>query len=296
MIDSRRLVGFGLDYNQQPPPVMRRLASRFGHRLSHTSVVAVSTEKEARTFDSIFEGMPHVHHLSNVAPADADGPHLDRLAHLDRLSTIMKSVWAGEDIGAWSIGPFAIPYFAPPLFERDVARLVGERIRRVNEAASIPFLAEIPSCTLVAGRISLGEFFHELVRQSDCGIVLDVSHVFAYANYRGEDPRAVMRSIPLDNVRELHVAGGSVKPDLPYYYRDTHAEPILPEVEDLVGIAVDECRSLRAVTYEFAYTLTDDEVDRELTRLERLLTACSFSPTFPPAAQAVSATTETVEA
>ncbi|WOB11352.1 DUF692 family multinuclear iron-containing protein [Piscinibacter gummiphilus] len=273
-------VGFGLDFQLQPPSVMRRLADRFKGRLSHVSVVAMINEQDAKQFKQIFAGLPLVHHLSNVAPGDADGPHLDRLDHLDSLSQQMGAVWCGEDIGAWSIGPYDIPYFAPPLFERDVAQLIGERVATVERRSSVPFLAEIPSCSFVAGRISLGEFFHEIVERSGCKLVIDVSHVFSYALYTGQEPRDVLQSLPLGHVWEAHIAGGGAKPSEPYYYVDNHTDLILPEVADLLAQLVASAPSLRAVTYEFSEATPDDQVDEELTRLERLLADLSFVPSI----------------
>lgn len=276
--DATPRVGFGLDFQLQPPMVMRRLAERFKHRLSHASVVAMLDEDDATQFGQIFAGLPLVHHLSNVAPGDADGPHLDRLDHLDALSRRMQASWCVEDIGAWSIGPYDIPYFAPPLFERDVAQLVGDRVAAVVERASVPFLAEIPACSFVAGRISLGEFFQEIVARSGCKLVIDVSHVFAYALYTGEKPRDVLRSLPLDHAWEVHIAGGRPRPSAPYYYVDNHTDLIMPEVIDLLGQVVELAPSLRAVTYEFSGDTPDDQVDAELTRMEGVLAERSFVP------------------
>ncbi len=274
---SQPLVGFGLDFNLQPPAIMRRLHERFGHRLSHCSVVAMETVQDAETFREIFKGLPLVHHLSNVAPGDADGPHLDRLEQLDQLTRTLDAAWCGEDIGAWCIGPYAIPYFAAPLFEREVAQLIGERVASVIAKSSRPFLAEVPSCSFVAGRLTLGEFFHQVVERSGCGMVLDVSHVFSYALYQGLAPEAVFESLPLDAVWECHIAGGRPDPKNPTVYIDNHHDRILPEVVELLSLAAARCKNLKAVTFEFAAKTPDDQVDAELTRLEQALSAQNFT-------------------
>ena len=274
---TQPLVGFGLDFNLQPPATMRRLHEKFGHRLSHCSVVAMETVGDAETFRDIFKGLPLIHHLSNVAPGDAHGPHLDRLEQLDVLTRTLNAAWCGEDIGAWCIGPYAIPYFAAPLFEREVAELIGTRVASVIAKSSRPFLAEVPSCSFVAGRMSLGEFFHELVSRSGCGVVLDVSHVYSYALYQGLAPEAVLASLPLDAVWECHIAGGRADAKNPSVYIDNHFDRILPEVVELLGLAAARCPNLKAVTYEFAAKCTDEQVDAELSRLEQALSAQNFT-------------------
>src|SRR5262249_32462476 len=160
------LVGFGLDhqYFDKYPGTMRGLCERHRERLSHLSIVGLRDIASAREFSALAGGLPIVHHLSNIAPANPRGPDLARLETQDAISQELGARWCGEDIGIWSLGPHCIPYFAPPLFEADVAEQVGEGIRRVAERCSVPFLAEIPSCSFVVGRLSLGEFFHRLVQ------------------------------------------------------------------------------------------------------------------------------------
>ncbi|MCH9687308.1 MAG: DUF692 family protein [Deltaproteobacteria bacterium] len=272
----RPVLGLGVDYQHNGPQMLQRLQQRFGDRLSHVSVVALIDTAQAADFREIFSGLPVIHHLSGVAPADTYGPSLDVLRRQDEISRELDAAWCGEDIGAWSLGPYAIPYFAPPLFEASVADLVADRIRAVMDRSSVAFLAEIPSCSFVVGRLTLGEFFHRLVDRSGCGVVLDISHVFSYALYRGLDPLEVLESLPLDAVWQIHIAGGRISDEQSYYYIDSHDDLILPEVEALLEAALSRCHELRAITYEIGTKLSDDVLDQEMTRVETLLRARSY--------------------
>lgn len=278
----RPVLGLGVDYQRNGAQNLRRLGARLAGRLSHVSVVALLDGKEARSFQSIFPGLPVIHHLSGVAPCDSRGPHLDTLRAQDQISCQIGAVWCGEDIGTWSIGPYDIPYFAPPLFEESVADLIGERIGVVIDSASVAFLAEVPSCSFVAGRMSLGAFFHRIVERSGCGVVLDLSHVFSYALYVGRDPLEVLDSLPLDAVWEIHVAGGKISPRYDYLYIDSHDDPIIPQVDALLVAALSRCSHLRAVTYEIGTKLSDDDIEGEIDRLERLLHAHDYVSDLHP--------------
>jgi uncharacterized protein (UPF0276 family) len=274
------LVGLGLDYkfSDRYPGGLAGLCDRYRNRLTHLSVVALPSRESARAFKTLAGRSAILHHLSDIAPANPRGPDLARLELQDAISRELCAVWCGEDIGIWSLGPYDLPYFAPPVLDADVAEHVARQIARVQAACSIPFLAEIPSCSFVTGGLTLGEFFWRLVQGSDCGIVLDVSHVYSYALVTGRDPFEVLRSLPLSHVCEAHVAGGHVDPEHPFRYVDTHSDPILLEVLALLSDAVGLCPRLRAVTYEIGVRLTTEQIDADLARLETLLEGAGYAP------------------
>lgn len=275
------VIGFGLDakYAARYPSGMEALCRRYNQRLTHLSVVGLQSQQQALAFKrDCAQGLPVVHHLSNVAPADPDGPNLERMRVLDGVTRALDAVWSCEDIGIWSIGPYAIPYFAPPLFEEDVADIIAEGIRAVQATSSVEFLAEIPSCSFVAGRLSLGEFFERLVARSDCKLLLDVSHVYSYGLVRGLPPLEILESLPLERVLEVHVAGGRVNKNHPHRYIDSHSQPILDEVEELLGEALVRCKNLRCVTYELGVGLSEELIESEVTRLETALGRVAWAP------------------
>ena len=144
--------------------------------------------------------------------------------------------------------------------------------------SSVPFLAEVPSCSFTVGRLSLGEFFHRIVRISGCGIVLDVSHVLSYALSTGRRPADVLDSLPLDAVVEVHVAGGRINKSYPFRYIDSHSDPVMDDVLDLLGHAVERCAGLRAVTYEIGMQLTAQMLAHDFERIEVVLAQLGFEP------------------
>lgn len=278
---SSPVVGFGIDaqYAERYPYGLQDLCLRYHDRLTHLSVVSLRNVQQAEWFKGeCAKDLPVIHHLSNVAPADVDGPHLNHLEFLDDISRNLEAIWSCEDVGIWSLGPYGIPYFAPPVFEPEAADNIAEGIRSVLERSSIDFLAEIPSCSFLIGKMSLGDFFHRLVERAKCRLVLDVGHVYSYALFRGEDPGAVLQSLPLSAVRELHVAGAKISPRYEYRYIDTHSDPILKEVEELLLLAVEMCPELRCITFELGFSIAADLIDSELDRLEKTLQQVAWTP------------------
>jgi uncharacterized protein (UPF0276 family) len=265
--------GFGLDHKHgaRYPGGIDGLCERYRSRLSHLSILAVSTAEDAHAVRELAGDLPVIHHLSNVAPGNPEGPDLERLRAQDVLSGILRASWCGEDIGVWQLGPYPLPYFAPPVFDDDVARWIGEGARQVAAGSRVPFLVETPSCSYVAGTIDLGAFFRIVTDISGCPIVLDVSHVFSYALAAGRPALDVLAGIPLERVWEIHVAGGRVDPAHPFRYIDSHSDPIMDGVYDVLGEALRRCCNLRCVTYEIGAGLTAEMIERDATRLETVL-------------------------
>lgn len=280
---GKKLIGIGVDaqYMQNYPGGLEGLKSSLSDRLSHISIVSLRTESEARTFRrEIANDLKVVHHLSNIAPADPEGPHLARLRIQNELSFMLGAEWCCEDIGIWSLGPYEIPYFAPPVLTSEIADLVGNRIREINSVVDVPFLMENPSFSYVAGDLSLAAFFNKLVEIAENNIVMDLSHIYSYALYKGEDPMCTLADFPCDQVWEIHIAGGRIDPVNQHRYLDTHSHNILPPVLKLLPEAIRRCSNLRAITYEIGAKLPLETLLADFEKIERVAREYNFSPTI----------------
>jgi uncharacterized protein (UPF0276 family) len=275
-------VGIGLDYkyrdNYAKP--LHEICRDWSARLSHLSVVSLQNQREAADFRALAGSLPVVHHLSNIAPANPGGPDLELLDRQDEMSRVLGAAWCGEDIGIWSLGPYQIPYFAPPVLDESSVRFIARGVREVARRCSVPFLAEIPSFSFVAGDLSLGDFFTRLVADAGCSLVLDLSHVFSYALAKGTNAARVLESLPLDAVREIHIAGGKVSTTHATRYIDNHSDPVLEPVLELLRIAARICENLRAVTYEIGVSIRIETMEAELVKIQHILEQERFVPSW----------------
>jgi uncharacterized protein (UPF0276 family) len=280
------VIGFGLDYQyreQYTYDGLGGLWDKFESRLSHLSIVSVPDCMSGQALkQTVSKRRPIIHHLSGIAPASAGELNLERLALQSSISDEMAALWCLEDIGIWSLGPYDIPYFVPPLFNDIIARHTAARISLIQQEINIPFLAEIPSCSFVVGPWSLGQFFYFLTDNTKCKIVLDVSHVFSYALATDSDPLAVLESLPLDNVWEIHIAGGRLNPFHDHRYIDSHSDLIMPEVISLLTCAIKRCANLRAITYEIGVKSTPQTIEQDMETLEETIRQTQFMPRLAP--------------
>ncbi|MGF6768614.1 uncharacterized protein (UPF0276 family) [Paraburkholderia sp. GAS199] len=272
-------IGVGLDFQHRYSygKPLGDLLDSLAARLSHVSIVGLVTDREVLSFKEM-TALPILHHFTGVAPGGVEGINLNVLRRQRDISDALGALWCLEDIGIWNIGPYNIPYFAPPLLCQDVLDQTIAGVRAVQRETSVPFLAELPSCSFVAGNMTLEAFFGVLIAETGCGMVLDVSHVFSYAIYFNKEPLDVLTALPLDSVVEIHVAGGSIHPQHGWRYRDTHVEPILDAIFPILEAAIMRCRNLRAITYEIGLGISLDLVDREITRLQHIADAGGFVP------------------
>ncbi|RQU50041.1 multinuclear nonheme iron-dependent oxidase [Burkholderia cenocepacia] len=274
-----QVIGLGLDFQHRHSygKPLTELLDDLAPRLSHLSIVGLVTDEHANSFRKMTD-LPIVHHFAGVAPCGATGINRHALRRQHDISHIIDAVWCLEDIGIWNIGPYHIPYFAPPVLCQAVLDQAIVGVQLIQQTIDIPFYAELPSCSFVAGDMSLGTFFHRLIEKTDCGVVLDVSHVFSYARYCEQNPLDVLMSLPLDHVGEIHVAGGSIHPQYPWRYRDTHTEPVLTQVSSLLDSAIPLCPNLRAITYEIGARIDPALIDQEILRLQQIAMLRGFAP------------------
>lgn len=178
--------------------------------------------------------------LSIGGEAPLDEEHLNRLARLlDRYQPESFSehlAWSSHG-GVFLNDLLPVPYTAATLTR------VCDHVDRVQERLGRRMLLENPATYVefAASTLAETEFITEVVKRTDCGLLLDVSNVHvACVNHR-RDPRACIRSLPLAAVGQVHLAGFA--PDIDAagdpLLIDSHGSPVAQAVWDLYGFALD---------------------------------------------------------
>jgi hypothetical protein len=136
--------------------------------------------------------------------------HLARLRRLiDRIEPGLVSehlCWSSVD-GRYLNDLLPLPYTEEALVH------VAARIREAQDGLGRRLLIENLS-SYVAYRHSTipeWEFVAAVAAEADCELLLDVNNVYVSGRNHGFDPRRYLDSIPAGRVREIHLAGHSVK-------------------------------------------------------------------------------------
>ncbi|APF19933.1 protein of unknown function DUF692 [Caldithrix abyssi DSM 13497] len=120
----------------------------------------------------------------------------------------------------------------PIPFREDAVKHVVERIKQVQDFLGRKIAIEnVSYYTTAAPEMDESTFIRSIVEEADCHLLLDVNNVYVNAFNHGFDAREFIRSLPLERVSNIHMAGHEkVSPDL---IIDTHGQPIIDPVYDL---------------------------------------------------------------
>lgn len=192
---------------------------------------------------------PTVGHGSDVSVGSADPPPADYLERLGRFAQRVPVSEYSEHLTCTRAGEESVSCFvAIPFTDLGVAATVANA-KRVARVVGLPFLLEnicyhfpIPGSVMPEE-----EFFARVVREVDCGILLDITNVYINAINHHYDPRRFIRALPAERILQAHYCGFHRAPD--GYLLDTHAELTQPEVWELLEEALT-CTDIRAVILE----------------------------------------------
>jgi uncharacterized protein len=150
----------------------------------------------------------------------------------------------------------------PLPLSRASAAHAAARIREAQDRLGLPFAIENITHYLIPGAPQLGEaeFIGEVLHRSGATLLLDVNNVYVNAQNYGSDPIAFLRTIPLDRVVQLHIAGHT-RSEEDEVIIDTHGADVIPPVLDLCAWVIERTGPLPVVL----------ERDHNLPPLELLL-------------------------
>lgn len=134
---------------------------------------------------------------------------------------------------------------------RNAAQLqvLVEHVRALQDALGLPIALEnIAAPFDIPGGMPEPEFFCELVRQSGCGMLLDLTNLLLNARNHAFDVRQRLREYPLEAVWQVHLAGGYR--DRQQVWIDSHSEPVEDEAYALLEELGRARDSLRAIVVE----------------------------------------------
>lgn len=210
---------------------------------------------EVHAENYLVEGGPFHHYLTRIreryplsvhgvalsigADAPLDCGHLDALAALlDRYEPQSFS----EHL-AWSTHGDAFLNDLLPLPYTDATlQRVCEHIDQVQSHLKRRMLLENPATYVEFSESSMDEaaFLNEVVRRTGCGLLLDVNNVYVCSVNHHFDARTYIRSLPLAQVGEIHLAGFAQQQDScgDALLIDSHGSPVAQTVWNLFAFAL----------------------------------------------------------
>ncbi|MDD0972502.1 DUF692 domain-containing protein [Pseudomonas fontis] len=182
--------------------------------------------------DAIGEQYPLVMHGVSLS---IGGPHpLDRdyLQQLKQLTERVNPAWVSDHL-CWSRGNAHQLHDLLPLpYTEESLEHVASRVRQVQDVLQRPLVLEnVSSYVRTAdSTFTEWEFLTALTEATGCELLLDVNNVYVSAFNHGFEPWDFISALPLDRVRQLHLAGHS---DYGNCLIDTHDQPVCDPVWQL---------------------------------------------------------------
>jgi hypothetical protein len=217
-------------------------------------------------FRACAERRPMLSHsvsLSLGGPDPLDGALLEAI---ESLRQQVDLAWWSDHLCYSTVGGAQLHDLFPLPSTEEAVEHVAKRAREAQARVDAPLLIENISfyAHMPGGTLDDATFVRAAVEQSGCGLLLDVNNVYVNSLNHGFDPRAYIDRMPLERVRELHLAGHTPREGVVI---DTHIGPIPDAVWELYRYTLERAGRLIPTLIEWDQEIPPvdtvlDEVDR----------------------------------
>jgi Uncharacterized protein conserved in bacteria len=187
--------------------------------------------------DRIRERYPVVMHGVSLSVGCTDPLDMDYLRALKRLAERIEPHWISDHLCWTSLSGTHLHDLLPLPYIEEAIEHVAARIARVQDYLGYQILLENVSSYITYRQSAMTEweFLSAIAERADCLILLDINNVYVSAFNHGFDPREYLENIPVERVRQFHLAGHT---DNGHCLIDTHDHPVIDPVWELYGFAV----------------------------------------------------------
>jgi hypothetical protein len=175
--------------------------------------------------DQLKEKYPFCMHGVSLSLGTPEGPSDDYLQRLKGLSQRLYPLWVSDHLCWTGHHGFNSHDLLPlPLTDETLA-VVCRNIDHVQDVLGRPLLVENPSTYLTFDDDAYSEwaFLSALCKRTGCYLLLDINNVFVSAHNHGFSAYDYLNGIPLERVRQIHLAGHTTN-DVKLI--DTHDQPV----------------------------------------------------------------------
>jgi hypothetical protein len=179
--------------------------------------------------DAVRERYPVAMHGVSMSIGSADGVRPEYLRRLKQLADRIDPLWVSDHLCWTGVEGFNSHDLLPLPYTEETLDVVCDNLALVQDALERAILLENPSTYLTFADDEMTEwaFLTEVCRRSGCYLLLDINNIHVSGTNHGFDPAAYIAGVPVERVRQIHLAGHSVGRDL---LIDTHDHPVSDKV------------------------------------------------------------------
>ena len=184
-----------------------------------------------RQLERIAARYPVTLHCVGMNLGGTDALDLAYLGDIRRIARQVEPAWISDHLCFTRHAGRHYHDLLPLPFSDEAVRHVADRIRQVQDVLGRPLLVENVSAYLrAAAPLSEAEFLSAVCDEADCLLLLDVNNLYVNQVNLGLDAAQALTTLPLERVREIHLAGYEDKGD---YLVDAHNNPVSEPVWQL---------------------------------------------------------------
>ncbi|MGS0675325.1 DUF692 domain-containing protein [Shewanella sp. 125m-1] len=173
-----------------------------------------------------FELVFHSVGLSLGGPSPLD---FDYLQQIKTLKQQCGAHWYSEHASFSGNDDFKVADLLPLPYTQEAVMHISQRIKQTQDFLGERILLENVSTYMSCrhNELSEGEFIAAIAEEADCYLLLDINNAFVTSVNLNQSLRSFMDVIPVERVKQIHLAGFHDKGD---YLLDAHNHPVAPSV------------------------------------------------------------------
>ena len=193
--------------------------------------------KPLNFLDRIRADYPLVLHGVSLSIGSTDPLDHDYLTALKQLAQRVEPAWISDHLCWTGIAGKNLHDLFPIPYTAEAVEHVAARVRHVQDFLGRQILLENVSSyvTFRGSEMSEWAFLAEIAQRADCHVLLDVNNIYVSAFNHGFDAVEFLNGIPVERVRQIHLAGHS---HCGTHIIDTHDADIGDPVWDLYATAL----------------------------------------------------------
>ncbi|MBU6207381.1 MAG: DUF692 domain-containing protein, partial [Alphaproteobacteria bacterium] len=207
----KRFHGFGL--GMRPPHYSAFIAGAvpvdFVEVISENFMV--DGGRPLHTLAAVRAQYPVALHGVSMSLGSADRLRAEYLARLKALADRIDPLWVSDHLSWTGNAHFNAHDLLPLPYTTEALDVVCANIQHVQEVLGRALLIENPSSylTFAESEMTEWEFIAEMCVRTGCYLLLDVNNIYVSACNHGFDPCDYLAGVPMDRVRQIHLAGHS---------------------------------------------------------------------------------------
>lgn len=193
-----------------------------------------------RILEQVRAKYPVIIHGVSMSIGSANGLDKEYLAKLKRLEQLIDPLWVSDHL-CWTRTSAHNSHDLLPLpLTEEALSVVCDNIDRAQDCLARPMLFENPSSYLTFPEDEMTEwdFLSGMARRTGCYLLLDVNNVYVSARNHGFSSDDYLSGLPLDRVRQIHLAGHTPRTPERDIIIDTHDREVCDDVWALYAKAI----------------------------------------------------------